>query len=71
MISCHDEVLAAKKILNKAADSLDKEGILFDDNIKVGIMIEVPSAVLIDADNAQPAILEGLIAEIAKFFAFF
>jgi len=46
MISSHDEVLAAKKILNQAADSLDKENILFDENIEVGIMIEVPSAVI-------------------------
>jgi len=46
MISCHDEVIAAKKILNKEADFLDKEGILFDENIEVGIMIEVPSAVI-------------------------
>lgn len=24
-------------------------------------------AVLIDADNAQPAVIEGLLAEVAKF----
>jgi phosphotransferase system enzyme I (PtsI) len=47
MISCHDEVLHAKKILNQAADSLDKEGVDFDKNMEVGIMIEVPSAVIL------------------------
>ena len=47
MISCYDEVLHAKRILNQAADSLDKEGVDFDKNIEVGIMIEVPSAVIL------------------------
>lgn len=46
MISCHEEILAAKKILNTAADSLYKEGIAFNDHVQVGIMIEVPSAVI-------------------------
>jgi phosphotransferase system enzyme I (PtsI) len=45
MISCYDEVLHAKRILREAADSLDKEGLGFDKNIKIGIMIEIPSAV--------------------------
>ena len=47
MISCYDEVLHAKRILNQAADSLDKEGVDFDKNMEVGIMIEVPSAVIL------------------------
>jgi len=47
MISCYDEVRHAKRMLNEAAESLDKEGVDFDKNIEVGIMIEVPSAVIL------------------------
>ena len=45
MISSYDEVCETKKILNEVADSLDKEGAVFNRDIEVGIMIEVPSAV--------------------------
>ena len=46
MISCQEEILAARKMLAEAADSLDKDGIPYDENIEIGIMIEVPSAVI-------------------------
>jgi len=45
MISSYDEVCETKRILNEVADSLDKEGAVFNRDIEVGIMIEVPSAV--------------------------
>ncbi len=47
MISCYDEVIEAKGYLNEAAEELTKEGIPFNQNMEIGIMIEVPSAVII------------------------
>lgn len=45
MISGLNELLRAKKILEKARDELKRKNIPFDNNMKVGIMVEVPSAV--------------------------
>lgn len=44
MISSVDEIKKAKKILEEAKSDLRKEGEKFDRNIKIGVMIEVPSA---------------------------
>ena len=46
MISNVEEVIEAKRLLNEAAESLYKENIPFRADIPVGIMIEVPSAVI-------------------------
>ncbi len=46
MISQVDEILEAKRALNQAAESLQKAGIPFKEDIKLGAMIEVPSAVM-------------------------
>lgn len=47
MISSLEEVQEAKRLLEMSAEELDKEGIPFQKGIKTGIMIEVPSAVII------------------------
>jgi len=47
MISSLEEVVEAKRILQRAMEELEREAVKFDRAIKVGVMIEVPSAVLI------------------------
>ena len=47
MISSIDELRDAKKVLEDCEKELDNENIEYDKNIKVGIMIEIPSAALI------------------------
>lgn len=46
MISRVEEIVEAKRMLNEAGESLDKEGISFRADIEIGAMIEVPSAVV-------------------------
>ncbi|MRR13865.1 phosphoenolpyruvate--protein phosphotransferase [archaeon] len=47
MISGMEELMRAKDILEETKEDLRKEGIPFDDDIPVGIMVEVPSAATI------------------------
>ncbi len=53
MISSIDELQSAKKVLEECKKELEDEHVLFDKNIKVGIMIEIPSAALIADKLAQ------------------
>ena len=46
MISSCSELTAAKAMLEEAADSLEKDGKTYNRDIEVGVMIEVPSAVV-------------------------
>lgn len=46
MISCVEELRAAAEELAAAKASLDAEGVAYDKDIKVGAMIEVPSAAI-------------------------
>jgi len=53
MISGLQELLDAKEILGQVKDELNRENIEYDRSIKVGIMIEVPSAVMMAEILAQ------------------
>jgi phosphotransferase system enzyme I (PtsI) len=47
LISGRSEIIQVKEHLEKTKDELRREGVPFDEDIKIGIMIEVPSAVLL------------------------
>lgn len=59
MISTVEELLKAKSITEEVKEELRREGILFDEKIEIGIMIEVPSA----------AIISDLLALHCDFFS--
>jgi phosphotransferase system enzyme I (PtsI) len=47
MISCLDELVQANVLLDTCRTELRREGVPFDEKMDVGVMIEIPSAVLI------------------------
>ncbi|MEL7654828.1 MAG: phosphoenolpyruvate--protein phosphotransferase, partial [Bacillota bacterium] len=59
MIASVDEVIRAKTLLEEAKEELRQRGHAFDENIKVGIMVEIPST----------AIAADLFADEIDFFS--
>ena len=55
MIATIDEFVLAKKEVEKAKKSLQKDGIKFSDNIEIGMMVEVPSTAIISKQFAKHA----------------
>ena len=53
MISVLEELIEANAVVDECKDELRGEGVLFDENVKRGVMIEVPSAALIADALAQ------------------
>ena len=47
LVTCVEEVRAARELLDGCKDELEAEGLPYDRDIKVGIMVETPSAALI------------------------
>ncbi|MFN4227347.1 MAG: phosphoenolpyruvate--protein phosphotransferase [Candidatus Ratteibacteria bacterium] len=53
MITTKEEVIETKKIIEEAKKKLKKENLKFNEDIKIGIMIETPSAALVSDDLAK------------------
>lgn len=53
MISCVEEIIGVKSCIDKAVIELESEDRIFNKNIPLGIMIEVPSAVMMARELAE------------------
>lgn len=53
LVSAIEEIKLLKDILRNTQRELEKEGIRYDENIEVGIMVEVPSAAILAEDFAK------------------
>lgn len=55
MITCISEFISAKEIIEECKRDLKETGISYDENIRVGCMIETPSAAILAEDIAKEA----------------
>ncbi len=55
MVVCTEEVRRAKALLHEAMDELRAQGIPFNENLPVGLMLETPAAMMISDILAQEA----------------
>lgn len=53
MVSMIEEIRRARQILEEVKQELDKEGIIYDKGIKIGMMIETPAAVILSNEFAK------------------
>lgn len=53
LVSGIGELMKAKAVLQECMDELDREGIIYDPGIEVGVMIEVPSAAIMADEIAK------------------
>jgi phosphotransferase system enzyme I (PtsI) len=53
MVATVEEVVRANKILEEAKQSLLQEKVGFDENIEIGVMIEIPSAALLSREISK------------------
>ena len=59
LVTCVEEVRAVKALVEECKAELKAEGVDFDENIEVGIMVETPAA----------SLLADRLAEVADFFS--
>ena len=59
LVTCVEEVLAVKELVEQCKAELTEEGRKFNENIEVGIMVETPAA----------SLLADRLAEVADFFS--
>lgn len=53
LVTCISELRKIKAILRNVKQELRKENVLFDEDMKIGVMIEVPSAVMMAPEMAK------------------